>query len=193
MLDAVAHAPVDTADPAPFQARNVQPCGRYWAVAQTHPQAERWAAQSLAQRGYSTFLPLVRVTRRDRVLHSLTRLVEVPLFPGYLFVTIDGPWSPIRYAPGVAALLMVGCRPGRLADGAVAALQGAQAQRAAAGPAAPQWAPGAPCRLATGPFSGQPAVVLATHRDTATLAVLLFGALREVQAPVAWLVRRDDA
>jgi hypothetical protein len=33
--------------------------------------------------------------------------------------------------------------------------------------------------------------VLATHRDTATLAVLLFGALREVQAPIAWLVRRD--
>jgi hypothetical protein len=34
-------------------------------------------------------------------------------------------------------------------------------------------------------------VVLDTHRDTATLAVLLFGALRQVQAPLAWLVARD--
>jgi hypothetical protein len=34
-------------------------------------------------------------------------------------------------------------------------------------------------------------VVLATHRDTATIGVLLFGALRQVQAPVAWLVARD--
>jgi transcription antitermination factor NusG len=191
MLDAVPHTSVSTADPAPFHARNVQPCGRYWAVAQTHPQAERWAAQSLAQRGYSTFLPLVRVTRRDRVLHSLTRLVEVPLFAGYLFVTIDGPWSPIRYAPGVAALLMVGCRPGRLADGAVAALQGAQAMRAAAGAATPQWAPGAPCTLRDGAFAGHPAVVLAVSGRRAQVSVLLFGALRTVSAATAALLPRE--
>jgi hypothetical protein len=34
-------------------------------------------------------------------------------------------------------------------------------------------------------------VVLDTHRDTATIAVLLFGALREVSAPLGWLVARD--
>jgi transcription antitermination factor NusG len=191
MLDAAPHAPLNPADPAPFQARNVQPCGRYWSVAQTHPQAERWAAQSLTQRGYTTFLPLVRVTRRDRVLRSLTRLVEVPLFAGYVFVIVDGPWTPIRYAPGVAALLMDGCRPGRLADGAVSALQAAQAQRAAAGAATPQWAPGAPCTLHDGAFAGHPAVVLAVSGRRAEVSILLFGALRQVQAPVDWLVSRD--
>jgi transcription antitermination factor NusG len=169
----------------------VQPCGRYWAVAQTHPQAERWAAQSLAQRGYSTFLPLVRVTRRDRVLHSLTRLVEVPLFAGYVFVVVDGPWTPIRYAPGVAALLMVGCRPGRLADGAVAALQAAQALRATPGPTTPQWAPGSPCTLRDGAFAGHPAVVLSVSGRHAQLAVMLFGALRTVSAATAALLPRE--
>jgi hypothetical protein len=34
-------------------------------------------------------------------------------------------------------------------------------------------------------------VVLATHRDTATLGVMIFGALRQVQAPIAWLVERS--
>jgi transcription antitermination factor NusG len=191
MLDAVAHAPLNPADPAPFQARNVQPCGRYWAVAQTHPQAERWASQSITQRGYTTFLPLVRVTRRDRVLHSLTRLVEVPLFAGYVFVIIDGPWTPIRYAPGVAALLMVGCRPGRLADGAVAALQGAQAQRAAAGAATPQWAPGTPVTLRDGAFAGHPAVVLSVSGRRAQVSVMLFGELRTVSAAIAALLPRE--
>jgi transcription antitermination factor NusG len=169
----------------------VQPCGRYWAVAQTHPQAERWAAKSLAQRGYPTFLPLVHVTRRDRVLRSLTRVVEVPLFAGYVFVTVDGPWSPIRYAPGVAALLMDGARPGRLADSAVSALQAAQAQRATPGAAAPQWAPGVPCTLGDGPFAGHPAMVLAVSGRRAQVSVLLFGALRTVSAATAALLPRE--
>jgi hypothetical protein len=34
-------------------------------------------------------------------------------------------------------------------------------------------------------------VVLDIHRDTARLAVLLFGALRQVSAPITWLVARD--
>jgi transcription antitermination factor NusG len=192
MLDAVPHTSVSTADPAPFHARNVQPCGRFWAVAQTHPQAERWAAQSLTQRGYPTFLPLVRVTRRDRVLRSLTRVVEVPLFAGYVFVIIDGPWTPVRYAPGVAALLMDGTKPGRLADGAVEALQAAQAQRAAAGAETPQWAPGTPCTLRDGhAFSGHPAVVLTVSGRHAQLSVMLFGALRTVSAATAALLPRE--
>jgi transcription antitermination factor NusG len=53
------------------------------------------------------------------------------------------------------------------------------------------WKPGTPCSLVLGPLAGAAAVVLATHRDTATLGVLLFGALREVSAPIAWLVARD--
>jgi hypothetical protein len=34
-------------------------------------------------------------------------------------------------------------------------------------------------------------VVLDTHRDTATLGVMIFGALREVSAPLGWLVARE--
>jgi hypothetical protein len=38
---------------------------------------------------------------------------------------------------------------------------------------------------------GHDAVVLATSGDHATVAVLLLGALRQVSAPVAWLVARS--
>jgi transcription antitermination factor NusG len=53
------------------------------------------------------------------------------------------------------------------------------------------WKPGTPCALNVGPLAGASAVVLSIHRDTATLAVMMFGALRQVQAPLAWLVARE--
>jgi hypothetical protein len=53
-----------------------------WAVITTHPQAERWACANLARRGYACFVPTFIARRRDPVLRTLTRLVEVPLFAG---------------------------------------------------------------------------------------------------------------
>src|SRR5262247_2667964 len=82
-------------------------CSRMWIVAQTNPQAERWAQANLQRSGYPTFLPLMLASRRDPVLKSVTRTVEVPLFAGYLFVVCgpDDPWVPVRYTPGVARLV----------------------------------------------------------------------------------------
>src|SRR5215469_2871571 len=85
---------LDTADTGQFPARNERPRGSYWAVVQTHPQAERWAETNLRRQGYPTLLPLMRVRRRDRVLRSLFHTVEVPLFPGYCFVTVTSHWTP---------------------------------------------------------------------------------------------------
>jgi transcription antitermination factor NusG len=174
-------------DAGPFPARNGRPCGRYWAVIHTHPQAERWATSNLQRRGYRTFLPLCLIRRRDRITPTLTRIVEVPLFARYAFVEVSGPWTPIRYCQGVHDLLMTDGHPGIVANAAIEALQAVQALPAPPTP----WEPGTPVALSAGPMRGHDAVVLDTHGEHATLAVLLFGALRQVSAPVAWLVERQ--
>jgi transcriptional antiterminator RfaH len=175
------------------QERNDAPCHSIprWACCYTHPQAERWAEQGLRRQGYTTFLPLTVAFRRDPVIRSMRHRVEVPAFPRYLFVAFDASqasWSPIRDTPGVRDLVKCGSQIQYASSDALEAVRmalGAWTHTDAA------WTPGAPCSLALGPLRGHPAVVLATHRDTATLAVLLFGALRQVQAPVAWLSERS--
>jgi transcription antitermination factor NusG len=184
MLDAARSAELANLDPDPIPAR----CGRYWAVCHTHPQAERWAASNLTRRGFEVFLPLATVRRRDRVLPTLSHAVVVPMFPGYLFVLIDSHWTPVRYSPGVHRLLMDGDgKPNRLDASVVELLRAVQDL-----PADPEpWTPGTPCSLTTGPLRGHPGVVLSVSRQFAHVAVLLFGALRDVSAPVSWLTPRD--
>jgi transcription antitermination factor NusG len=173
--------------PAPQPAHDAQPCGSYWAVCQTHPQAERWARDNLDRQGYATFLPMCWSLRPDRVTPSLKHRIQRPLFGNYLFVVPGSHWAPIAHTRGVLRLLMANGRPGIVPDAAVEALRGVQGGEL---PTAP-WAPGTPCSLVLGPLRGHPAVVLAVGGSHATLSVMLFGGLRQVQAPVAWLVSRD--
>jgi transcription antitermination factor NusG len=188
MLDGVPTSHVDSVETGSSHARNELPGGRYWAVCYTHPQAERWAAQNLTLRGYVTFLPLCTVRRRDRAVPTLFHPVRVPLFPRYVFAVIDGAWTPLRYCRGVRALLMDGDgHPHRLDAALVGTLQ---AMQEPAGDAVP-WAAGTPCSLAQGPFAGHPGVVLGVKRDTASLAVMVLGALRTVSAPLSALVPRE--
>jgi transcription antitermination factor NusG len=191
MLDAARNLELPAPQPDSPPASGDAPCGRHWAVVYTHPAAERWAESNLIRRGYDTFLPLVAVTRRDRVLHTLARRVQVPAFPRYVLVALDTHWTPVRYCPGVHSLLMNDGKPGRVDAGAVDALRAAQALAASTTQDAAEWAPGAPCVLGNGSLRGHHAVVLRVARETAHVSVMLFGALRQVQAPVSWLVARD--
>jgi len=184
MLDALAMASATpSADALPTAL---------WGVVATHPQAERWAAANLNRIGYETYLPLYTARVRDRVLRTLTRLVDRPLFPSYLFVAIDGPWTPIRYAPGVRELLMDDGRPSICPREAVEALQAGDGLRRT--PAAPgaAWPPGAPCSLATGVFKGHPAVVSEVQGENARITLMLLGELRSVYVPVECLAPRDE-
>ena len=54
-----------------------------WYVAYTYPKAEKKVNTKIQQFGFESFLPLHKVRRvwSDRV-----KLVEVPLFPSYIFV-----------------------------------------------------------------------------------------------------------
>jgi transcription antitermination factor NusG len=130
-------------------------------------------------------------TVRDRTTPSLTRSVQRPLFTSYAFVAITGPWVPIRYTPGVRALLMSGEYPSIVARAAVSALQAVEAL-AATHPQTDSWAaPGVPCSLATGAFRGCEAVITAVAGTKASVAMLVFGELRTVTIDVRSLVPRD--
>jgi transcription antitermination factor NusG len=183
MLDAATTMSVDVSNPDASPDR----CGSYWAVVQTHPQAERWARDNLDRQGYATFLPMCWSLRPDRVTPSLKHRIQRPLFGNYLFVTVDAHWAPIQHTRGVLRLLMAGHKPGMVPEAAVSALQAFQDLPAPPTP----WEPGTPCSLTTGPLRGHDAVVLSVHRDTARLSVMILGGLRQVQAPVAWLVERE--
>jgi len=189
---ACASAPKPDSEPhygrAPCQRS--APC---WAVAATHPQAETWAAANLNRLGYPTYLPLHAIRTRDRITHSLTRIALVPLFPGYIFLALDGDdWRPARYALGVRHLLMCDDRPGIVRKGTVEALQASEDARRTIPPPGALWAAGDPCTPSHGPFHGLPAAVVAIDAEIATIAVMMLGALRRVQIPVEHLSRRDE-
>lgn len=168
-------------------------CGRYWAVIRTHPQAERWACDNLARRGFNAYLPLTVVRVRDRHTPSIRNVVEQPLFTRYAFVTIDGHWTPIRYCPGVAALLMTDGKPNAVAKGAVEALQATNELRRHLPAPNAQWAPGTPCGLANGlPLSGLPAVVTELRGHQVNVAIMFLGQLRHIRVHASQLVPRAE-
>lgn len=165
-------------------------CGSYWAVAQTRPQAERWAQANLTRQGYPVFLPLVAVRKRDRVTRTMFHTIEEPLFRGYLFVRLGAHWSPVQSTEGVARLLMADGHPQPLRPGDLEAVQAACDARRNDVPATATWAPGAPCSLAGGPLSGADAVILSVRRNVARVALVVLGGLRKVTVPVEQLRAR---
>ena len=193
-LDAHAMTAVDTDSRS---QRVDQRCGRYpgWAVVHTHPQAERWACDGLNRAGYRTFLPLYAAKRRDPVLRTMTRLVELPLFTSYAFVLLGqhDPWVPIRYTPGVHSLLMSGGLPNIAARASIEALEASQELRRSIAPPNALWAPGMPCSPAVGsPFAGHHAVVTEIlPGNRARIAIMMFGELRQVSVDVNSLVARE--
>jgi transcriptional antiterminator RfaH len=196
MLDTAAtpslHQHYREAEPAYDPARRT-PCGCLpWAVVYTYPQTERWAAGNLTQRGYDIFLPVAVITRRDRGLRTLIHRVETPLFPRYLFVRLDGHWSPIHHAPGVHHLIVSEPgKPAHVPEAIVSAIQDAIAERAATTATHAPWAPGDAVRLASGALAGHSAVILSVRTTNARVAVLVLGALREAVVPLSALSPRE--
>src|SRR5271170_463751 len=83
-----------------------------WYAVSTQSRQEKVAANTLGALGITHFLPL---QLRKRQWSDRIQAIDVPLFPGYLFVHID-PWSSVKIevlkAPGVARF--IGDRTGPL-------------------------------------------------------------------------------
>ena len=94
-----------------------------WYVVHTHGMGETKALFHLKRQGFDAYLPIYKKTRRH------ARKVDVvarPLFPRYLFVSLDlssDRWWRIKSTVGVSHLVCQGEEPTPLPDGLVAALQ----------------------------------------------------------------------
>jgi transcriptional antiterminator RfaH len=167
--------------------------GSAWYVVMSHPQAERRAAQHLDRQGYQAYLPLLAVRQRDRVVRSMWHAVQVPLFPRYLFVRFDAardPWRPVLHTLGVASLVRVGNLPIACPDGAVEALVATEDGRRTLEAPRALFAPGDAVSLGAGTaLEGHQGVIVKLRRSTASVAILLFGGLRQVTVPLDALHR----
>jgi transcription antitermination factor NusG len=80
-----------------------------WFAIRTSPRWEALASTELTQRGLETYLPVCRVKRRwsDR-----TKIMDQPLFPGYLFGRFHlNDRVRVLQAPGVKQILGIGNTP----------------------------------------------------------------------------------
>jgi transcription antitermination factor NusG len=96
-------------------------CESRWYVASTAPHHEKWVARQLEGFQVQHFLPLYRSLRRWK---DRRKELELPLFPGYLFVRI--PLSErlrVLRTPGVVQIVGFQGRPQAVPDSEVETLR----------------------------------------------------------------------
>ncbi len=92
-----------------------------WYAVHVKTSCEQRVRTHLEQKSYSVFLPTQRIRRRwaDRV-----KVVDVPLFPGYVFCQLNSQCSAkVITTPGVLKIVGSGRQPAAIADEEIAALQ----------------------------------------------------------------------
>ena len=101
-----------------------------WFVIWSASRAEKQVEKRLAAMGLPTWLPTLKERHRwsDR-----WRIVESPLFPGYLFTrATDADWHRILRTPGVLTVITERGKPARLADSFISMLREAIGREGAA-------------------------------------------------------------
>jgi transcription antitermination factor NusG len=88
-------------DPIEWELGRSDPSTPRWTVLHTRSRQEKALAEVLAASGVECFLPLVR---KVRYYGHRKRVVELPIFPSYLFL-----WGPVEAAyPAIASGRAVG-------------------------------------------------------------------------------------
>ena len=82
-----------------------------WYLVQFKPNSYEIAESNLNRQGFETFLPMQEITRR-----KASRFVNdfKPLFPGYMFVSVNSqlaPWRTINSTIGVCRLVSFESKP----------------------------------------------------------------------------------
>ena len=93
-----------------------------WYIVQFKRNSHRVATRNLSQQGFKTFLPLQTSARKNRTKFATN--IE-PLFPGYMFLSIDlgnEPWHKINSTLGVSRLICQDGIPMKVPEEIVSAL-----------------------------------------------------------------------
>ena len=128
-----------------------------WFAVRVSSKHERMATQVLQHKEYETFLPLYKVRRRwsDRF-----KIIEAPLFPGYIFCRIDpGNQLPVLTTPGVVQIVSFGKTPAPVEESEIAALRAIVNSSLPAKPW-PYLREGQRIRIEYGPLTGVEGILL---------------------------------
>jgi transcriptional antiterminator RfaH len=131
-----------------------------WYACYTRARHEKRVDEHLSRRGVETYLPLLAQERRwsDRM-----KVVEVPLFPGYVFgrFTLDQ-IHQVLTVPGVATVIRQNGFPSAIADEELENVRRFVAALAETGqvPEPRRLEPGQAVRVMRGPFAGVEGVVV---------------------------------
>lgn len=157
-------------------------CRPLWYAAYTSANHERKAAAEISRRGVESFLPLYRAVRRwsDRRVE-----LEMPLFPGYVFVHLAlRERLRVLQVPGVAKLVGFGGLPVALPDVQVEALRAGLDKQALAKPHS-YLVVGRKVRVLHGPLTGAEGILVrkkGIYRVVLSLELIMRSVAVEVEA-----------
>jgi len=140
-----------------------QPPSHHWFAVYTSPRHEKRVGEYLKQREIEHYLPLYHVRRKWR--NGSTVTLELPLFPGYLFVHIDrGARVRVLETPGVLSFVGgTGGKPASLPEAEIDALRTGLPLRHAEPHALLTL--GQRARICSGPLTGMEGVVVRTKNS----------------------------
>ncbi|MDP9169339.1 MAG: UpxY family transcription antiterminator [Acidobacteriota bacterium] len=158
--------------------------GEHWFAIAVVPRKEKIAAKTLRLKGYVDFLPLYSMKRKwsDRI-----KLVELPLFPGYLFCRFDPALRlPILKVPSVLSILGLGSTPEPIPDREIEALQTVCKAGVQALPC-PYLYAGAKVRINEGPLAGVEGILVEEKETRLILSISLLQRSIAVEVESDWI------
>lgn len=133
-----------------------------WFLAQLKPNCLSIATQNLDRQGFKSFVPLEQRTQRSG---PRFKTVARPLFPGYVFVSLDtsmGQWRAVNSTYGITKLVAFGGKPAAVPQGLVEQIAlGCDADGLLLPPE--ELLPGDKVLIQSGPFAGELAEI--EHTD----------------------------
>lgn len=165
--------------------------GSRWYALQVRQRYEKITSSILKNKGYCEFSPLYQARRRwsDRIA-----LVDIPLFPGYVFCRFDAQdrQVPVVTTPGVIRIVGIGAVPTPVDDAEIQAIQSVIQSGASAEPW-PYMQSGDTVRIEHGPLAGMDGFLVERktgHRLVLSITLLQRSVAVEVDAAFVALVRR---
>lgn len=135
-----------------------------WFALQVRPSAEQTVTTQLTYKGYDVFLPTYRTRRvwSDRI-----KVVDLPLFPSYVFCRFNPAdrSTPVVATPGVLKIVGFGSTPAAIDDQEISAIQQIATSRLSAGPW-PFLGAGTRVRIQSGPLAGIDGCVVELKSET---------------------------
>ena len=155
-----------------------------WFAAYTTPRHEKHVSDLLAQRQIEAFLPLYRTTRQWKKSHPA--VLELPLFPAYVFVRIAREArGAVLGTPGVLSIVGSSREPWALPDFEIEALRSGLLERKVE--PHPYLAVGEKVRITAGAMAGVEGILIRRKND---LRVVL--SLDMIMRSVAVEIDADD-